>query len=93
MRKRIEHVWGCIHNPAYGGSNHACNCEGDSTMKYWSLDRLLLCLFLGAFEGCIPALPLMLMSSFADDKPAFWLWPFFSGIMAAGSFFGGVGTR
>jgi len=39
--------------------------------------RVIAALLLGFILGAVPATPLVLLSSFTEDRPAFWLWPFF----------------
>lgn len=44
--------------------------------------RTATCLFAGMLGGAIPALPLMMLSTMFQDRPAFWLWPVFGLLFA-----------
>jgi hypothetical protein len=41
------------------------------------IDRITLSLMFGFVVAVIPAVPLILLMSLVEDRPPFWLWPFF----------------
>lgn len=43
--------------------------------------RAVMSWLVGMFIGALPACPILVMSSFSEDRPAFWIWPFFGTII------------
>jgi hypothetical protein len=51
------------------------------------IKRVIFSIVLGTMIGALPSLPLVVITSFTEDQPSFWIWPFYSTIFAIIVFF------
>lgn len=59
-------------------------------MTYWDWSRLTICILAGMFVSALMSLPIIILSAFSEDRPAFWIIPCFWSVSVLGLFFSGA---
>ncbi len=59
------------------------------TRKDWRyyIGKIIGSFIVGAIIGAVPAMFIILISSFSEDRPAFWIWPVFAAVCAVPIYF------